>query len=84
MPPSGGGTSVMMGLQQAGYPNRMCSSSALLEGSFCNHITPLRALQVNPFEPETHWYTNDKQLMPLSARPEPKRRFRPSQWEEKK
>lgn len=44
----------------------------------------LHALQVNPFEPETHWYTNDKQLMPLSARPEPKRRFRPSQWEEKK
>eukprot|EP00891_Asterochloris_glomerata_P004761 jgi/Astpho2/4761/fgenesh1_pm.00067_%23_71_t len=41
-------------------------------------------VEVNPFEPETHWYTNDKQLMPLSARPEPKRRFRPSQWEEKK
>ena len=40
--------------------------------------------QVNPFEPEIDWFTRDKEIHPLSAAPEPKRRFMPSKWEEKK
>ena len=40
--------------------------------------------QVNPFEPEIDWFTRDKEISSLSAAPEPKRRFMPSKWEEKK
>jgi hypothetical protein len=40
--------------------------------------------QVDPFEPEIDWFTRDKEIHPLSAAPEPKRRFMPSKWEEKK
>eukprot|EP00887_Chlorella_sp_A99_P000863 scaffold5.g863.t1 len=39
---------------------------------------------VDPFEPEADWFTRDVEAMPLSAAPEPKRRFVPSKWEEKK
>ena len=42
------------------------------------------ALQVNPYDPEMNWFTDDTEIMPLSAAPEPKRRFIPSKWEEKK
>ena len=41
-------------------------------------------LQINPYEPEVNWFSDDKEIMPLSAAPEPKRRFIPSKWEEKK
>lgn len=41
-------------------------------------------VEVNPFEPEVNWFTRDVEVMPLSAAPEPKRRFIPSKWEEKK
>ncbi|PRW59011.1 ribosome biogenesis BOP1-like protein [Chlorella sorokiniana] len=41
-------------------------------------------VEVNPFEPEVDWFTRDVEVMPLSAAPEPKRRFIPSKWEEKK
>lgn len=41
-------------------------------------------LQVNPYEPEANWFGDDKEIMPLSAAPLPKRRFIPSKWEEKK
>ena len=44
----------------------------------------MHVLQVNPYEPEMNWFTDDKETMPLSAAPEPKRRFIPSKWEEKK
>ncbi|KAL3150329.1 Ribosome biogenesis protein 1 [Trebouxia sp. C0010 RCD-2024] len=41
-------------------------------------------VEVNPYEPEMNWFTDDTETMPLSAAPEPKRRFIPSKWEEKK
>ena len=41
-------------------------------------------MEVNPYEPEVDWFTRDVEPMPLSAAPEPKRRFIPSKWEEKK
>jgi hypothetical protein len=41
-------------------------------------------LQVNPFEPEVDWFTRDKEIHSLWQAPEPKRRFMPSKWEEKK
>ena len=44
----------------------------------------LSGLQVNPFEPEEDWFTKDEEIHPLSSAPEPKRRFMPSKWEEKK
>ena len=40
--------------------------------------------QVNPYEPEAEWYTKDREIHPLSSAPEPKRRFIPSKWEEKR
>jgi ribosome biogenesis protein ERB1 len=41
-------------------------------------------IEVNPFEPENDWFTRDPEIMPLSGAPEPKRRFIPSKWEEKR
>lgn len=41
-------------------------------------------VEVDPFEPEVDWFTRDVEVMPLSGAPEPKRRFIPSKWEEKK
>ncbi|DBA78870.1 hypothetical protein WJX77_008759 [Trebouxia sp. C0004] len=41
-------------------------------------------VEINPYEPEVNWFSDDKEIMPLSAAPEPKRRFIPSKWEEKK
>lgn len=41
-------------------------------------------VEVDPHLPEDDWFTRDLQLHPLSSAPEPKRRFQPSKWEEKK
>ncbi|KAJ1311022.1 hypothetical protein OPQ81_009528 [Rhizoctonia solani] len=40
----------------------------------------------NPYEPTVEWFTGKgkEEIMPLSARPEPKRRFVPSKWEKQK
>ena len=38
----------------------------------------------NPYEPTVEWFSSKTEQMPLSARPEPKRRFIPSKWEAKK
>jgi ribosome biogenesis protein ERB1 len=38
----------------------------------------------NPYEPTVEWFSSKKEVMPLSAAPEPKRRFIPSKWEAKK
>lgn len=39
---------------------------------------------IDPFAEENDWFTRHTEVMPLSAAPEPKRRFIPSKWEEKK
>jgi hypothetical protein len=41
-------------------------------------------VEVNPYEPEVDWFARDVEVMPLRGGPEPKRRFIPSKWEEKK
>ena len=38
----------------------------------------------NPYEPTVEWFTSKPMVMPLTAAPEPKRRFVPSRWEAKK
>ncbi|ORX51179.1 BOP1NT-domain-containing protein [Hesseltinella vesiculosa] len=38
----------------------------------------------DPFQPTVEFFTRETEAMPLSARPEPKRRFIPSKWEAKK
>ncbi|QRV91242.1 ribosome biogenesis protein ERB1 [Ceratobasidium sp. AG-Ba] len=40
----------------------------------------------DPYEPTVEWFTGKgkEEIMPLSARPEPKRRFVPSKWEKQK
>lgn len=38
----------------------------------------------NPYEPTVEWFTSQVETMPLSAAPEPKRRFIPSKHEQKK
>ena len=38
----------------------------------------------NPYEPTVEFFTSKTEVMPLSAAPEPKRRFVPSKWEHKK
>lgn len=40
--------------------------------------------QFDPYQPELDWFTNQTEIHPLSSAPEPKRRFIPSKWEEKK
>ncbi|TPX66037.1 hypothetical protein SpCBS45565_g04703 [Spizellomyces sp. 'palustris'] len=35
----------------------------------------------NPYEPTVEWFSSKTQITPLSAAPEPKRRFIPSKWE---
>jgi len=52
--------------------------------SFAPSDAAVVAWQINPYEPEVNWFSDDKEIMPLSAAPEPKRRFIPSKWEEKK
>jgi len=39
---------------------------------------------VNPYEPEVDWFTREPEIHSLHQGPEPKRRFMPSKWEEKK
>ena len=41
-------------------------------------------MQVNPYEPEVDWFTREPEIHSLHQGPEPKRRFMPSKWEEKK
>ena len=41
-------------------------------------------MQVDPYPDEDDWYTRDVSIHPLQGGPEPKRRFMPSKWEEKK
>jgi ribosome biogenesis protein ERB1 len=38
----------------------------------------------DPYQPTVEWFTSQKEIHPLSAVPEPKRRFLPSKWEHKK
>jgi ribosome biogenesis protein ERB1 len=40
----------------------------------------------DPYEPTTEWFTGKgkEEIMPLSAAPEPKRRWVPSKWEKQK
>ncbi|RHZ56097.1 hypothetical protein Glove_406g85 [Diversispora epigaea] len=38
----------------------------------------------DPYEPTVEWFTSKPEVMPLSAAPEPKRRFVPSKWEAKR
>jgi ribosome biogenesis protein ERB1 len=38
----------------------------------------------NPYEPTVEWFTSKTEIMPLSAAPEPKRRFVPSKHEAKR
>ncbi|KAL1956978.1 hypothetical protein VTO42DRAFT_6467 [Malbranchea cinnamomea] len=38
----------------------------------------------NPYEPTVEWFTSKQEIMPLSAAPEPKRRFVPSKHEAKR
>jgi ribosome biogenesis protein ERB1 len=38
----------------------------------------------NPYEPTVEWFTSKEEIMPLSAAPEPKRRFVPSKHEAKR
>lgn len=39
---------------------------------------------INPYEPTIEWFTSQTEVMPLSAAPEPKRRFMPSKHEAKR
>ncbi|CAL1185106.1 unnamed protein product [Candida parapsilosis] len=39
---------------------------------------------INPYEPLIDWFTKDQEVMPLTAVPEPKRRFVPSKHEAKR
>lgn len=39
---------------------------------------------VDPYEPTIEWFTSQKEIMPLTAVPEPKRRFVPSKHEAKR
>ncbi|KAL4785106.1 NUC169 domain-containing protein [Aspergillus varians] len=57
-----------------------------------NELELLRKVQMNeipsegynPHEPLMEWFTTEKEIMPLSAAPEPKRRFIPSKHEAKR
>jgi len=39
---------------------------------------------INPYEPTIEWFTSEQEVMPLTATPEPKRRFVPSKHEAKR
>lgn len=57
-----------------------------------NELELLRKVQMNeipedgynPYEPTVEWFTSQQEIMPLSAAPEPKRRFLPSKHEAKR
>jgi len=40
----------------------------------------------DPYEPTVEWFTGKgkEEIMPISAKPEPKRRWQPSKWEKQK
>jgi ribosome biogenesis protein ERB1 len=41
-------------------------------------------VHIDPYEDLVDWYTNEEDPFPMQNAPEPKRRFMPSKWEEKK
>lgn len=41
-------------------------------------------VHINPYEDLVDWFSNEVDPTPLRSAPEPKRRFMPSKWEEKK
>ena len=41
-------------------------------------------VHINPYEDLVDWYSNEVDPTPMQNAPEPKRRFMPSKWEEKK
>jgi ribosome biogenesis protein ERB1 len=41
-------------------------------------------VHIDPYEDLVDWYTNEEDRFPMQNAPEPKRRFMPSKWEEKK
>ena len=44
----------------------------------------LPSVSIDPYEDLVDWYSNTPEAAPAAAAPEPKRRFAPSKWEEKK
>lgn len=48
------------------------------------HWLPPLPLQINPFEPYNDYFSSVPEVMPILDMPEPKSRFTPSKWEEKK
>lgn len=44
----------------------------------------LARMQINPFEPYNDYFSREREIMPIVDMPEPKSRFTPSKWEEKK
>ncbi|KIY49569.1 BOP1NT-domain-containing protein [Fistulina hepatica ATCC 64428] len=50
------------------------------------HANEVPDAEYNPYEPMTEWFTGKgkEEVMPLSAAPEPKRRWIPSKWEKQK
>lgn len=42
------------------------------------------SIDVNPYEPYDDYFSRKVMQHPLNTAPEPKRRFQPSKWEEKK
>lgn len=50
------------------------------------HANEVPDADYDPYEPTTEWFTGKgkEEIMPLSAAPEPKRRWVPSKWEKQK
>ncbi|KAK0468110.1 NUC169 domain-containing protein [Desarmillaria tabescens] len=50
------------------------------------HANEVPDAEYDPYEPMTEWFTGKgkEEIMPLSAAPEPKRRWIPSKWEKQK
>ncbi|KAL1886409.1 Ribosome biogenesis protein erb1 [Paecilomyces lecythidis] len=48
------------------------------------HMNEIPEEGYNPYEPMVEWFTSKEEIMPLSAAPEPKRRFLPSKHEAKR
>lgn len=50
------------------------------------HANEVTDANYDPYEPTVEWFTGKgkEEIMPLSAAPEPKRRWVPSKWEKKK
>lgn len=50
------------------------------------HAAEIPDAEYDPYEPTIEWFTGKgkDEIMPLSAKPEPKRRWVPSKWEKQK